>query len=263
MVSNSDAAAFLVKRLVVELIAARQRALVMFHPLFYLPGPEVQRTTRHPGVSCASAQSRFTLPPVKFIIPMQPTLSRTSFSDTKWLFEPKYDGYRGLLFYRQHSIKLLSRNQVDLSKRFPELQSIELQAESALLDGEIVAVDQDGYPCFDALRSGKLRQQCEIVYYAFDLLHLNGDDLAKLPLIVRKGWLKRVLKNSRGRISEAEYVIGEGEALFKEIEKLKLEGMVCKRLDSLYASGRSKNWLKIKTSAGREEMRKRSEAWGR
>jgi bifunctional non-homologous end joining protein LigD len=103
-----------------------------------------------------------------------------------------------------------------------------------------------------------------IVYYAFDLLYLNGDDFTQRPLLERKAALKKTLPRSRtGRVRYTDHVIGAGEHLFAELEKRHLEGMVAKRADSLYVGGRTRAWLKIKTSAGREEMSRRSEAWHR
>jgi bifunctional non-homologous end joining protein LigD len=198
---------------------------------------------------------------VQFITPMQPVLSKVPFSDPNWLFEPKWDGYRALCFVEHGALRFVSRNRVDLTKRFPELK-FSIKADQALLDGEIVALDQNGMPCFDALR-GRLRKQCYVVYHVFDLLYLNGEDFTNEQLIIRKGWLGRIIPKIEQRIRNTEYVIGEGEALFKELERLKLEGMVAKKLKSTYVSGRSNNWLKIKTGYGRQTQQKRSEMWKR
>ena len=118
-------------------------------------------------------------------------------------------------------------------------------------------------PCFDGLRSRKGLPDCVIVHYAFDLLHLDGSDLTQTPLVSRKATLKKIMpRRETGRVRYTEHVVGEGERLFAELERRHLEGMVAKRLDSLYVGGRTRAWLKIKTRAGREEMQKRSEAWG-
>jgi hypothetical protein len=141
--------------------------------------------------------------------------------------------------------------------------SSRIKAETVILDGEIVALDQAGVPCFDGLRSRRTAADCMIVYYAFDLLHLNGRDLTQTPLISRNASLKKILPRlGTGRIRYTDHVVGDGERLFAELERRQLEGMVAKRIESLYVSGRSRDWLKIKTSAGKEVMQKRSEAWG-
>ena len=190
---------------------------------------------------------------------MQPSNFAKPFSDPKWLFEPKWDGYRALCYFDE-TVKYISRGKNDLTKRFPELQNIQVKAESAIIDGEITAIDEDGLPCFDELK--KTRRTCAIVFYAFDLLELNGEDLRGLPLLKRKAALKRILrKTSKNRIRFTDYVIGEGLALFQQLEERQLEGMVAKKIDGKYVGGRTRDWLKIKTTAGRQEMIRRSEAW--
>jgi len=193
-------------------------------------------------------------------VPMLPSLVAEPFSDSKWLFEPKWDGYRAICYYRESGIRFISRRNNDLTKRFPELQAIDLRADSAIIDGEIVAIDEDGLPCFDELR--KSRRSCAVVFYAFDLLTLNGEDIRGLPLLRRKSSLKRIVRRPKNnRIRFTDYIVGDGLALFAQIERQQLEGMVAKKVDSKYESGRTWDWLKIKTSAGKEEIRKRIENW--
>jgi len=92
--------------------------------------------------------------------------------------------------------------------------------------------------------------------------YCNGEDLRELPLLKRKAALKRILRNTKyNRIRFTDHVIAEGLALFAHLEERKLEGMVAKRIDSKYVGGRTREWLKIKTAAGKEEMRKRIDAW--
>jgi len=191
---------------------------------------------------------------------MQPSLVAEPFSDTNWLFEPKWDGYRAICYYGQSRIRFISRRNNDLTNRFPELRAIDLRADSATIDGEIVAIDEDGLPCFDELR--KSRRSGAVVFYAFDLLTLNGDDLRDLPLLKRKSALKRIVRRTKNnRIRFTDYIVGDGLALFAQLERQQLEGMVAKKIDSKYESGRTREWLKIKTSAGKDEIRKRIENW--
>jgi bifunctional non-homologous end joining protein LigD len=171
----------------------------------------------------------------------------------------KWHGYRAVCYFSE-TIRFMSRRKNDLTKRFSELQAIQVKADSAIIDGEIVAIDDEGLPCFDELR--KKRRSCAVVFYAFDILALNGEDLRGLPLLKRKTTLKRILPRTKtSRIRFTDYVIGEGLALFAELDQRNLEGMVAKKLDSQYAGGRTKDWLKIKTQAGKEEIRKRIETW--
>ena len=190
---------------------------------------------------------------------MHPSNLAQPFSDPKWLFEAKWDGYRALCYFGD-TVKYISRGKNDLTKRFPELQATEVKAESAIIDGEITAIDDDGLPCFDELK--RTRRTCAIVFYAFDVLELNGEDLRELPLLKRKAALKQILRKTKNnRIRFTDYVIGEGLALFAELEQRNLEGMVAKKIHSQYTGGRTRDWLKIKTAAGKEEMRKRQETW--
>jgi bifunctional non-homologous end joining protein LigD len=192
---------------------------------------------------------------------MQPSNYPQPFSDPDWLFEPKWDGYRAICYFDEGKARFISPRNNDLTKRFPELVAIDVRAESAIIDGEIVAIDESGLPCFEELR--KTRRSCAVVFYAFDLLALNGKDLRALSLIKRKASLKRILRRTtrNNRIRLTEHVVGKGLELFAQLEERQLEGMVAKKIDSKYESGRTREWLKIKTSAGKEEIRKRIENW--
>jgi bifunctional non-homologous end joining protein LigD len=194
------------------------------------------------------------------IVPMQPSKIAEPFSDPNWLFEPKWDGYRALCYYDEKSARFISLRNNDLTKRFVELQNIAVRAHSAIIDGEIVAIDDAGLPSFDELR--KRRRSCSIVFYAFDVIELNGKDVRDLPLYKRKALLKQIVAKGRNnRIRFTEHIVGEGLALFEQLEDRQIEGMVAKKLDSKYESGRTRKWLKVKTSVGKEETRKRIENW--
>lgn len=212
----------------------------------------------------AENQNMASAPFPSAVEPMLPTLVKAPFSNPDWVFEPKWDGYRAICFVRDGDVRLVSKRRNDLTAKFPSLRSLaeSVKAKSAVMDGEIVALDENGLPCFDALRSRKTVGDCVIVFYAFDLLYLDGLDFTSRPLIERKAALKKILpRGTKQRARYTDHVIGKGERLLAELEKRQLEGMVAKRADSLYVGGRTRNWLKIKTMAGRAEMRKRSEAW--
>src|SRR5258708_35554793 len=106
--------------------------------------------------------------------PMLATKTGAPFSRSGWIFEPKWDGYRAICFFRDGQVRFTSRNQRDLAKRFPELQSIEksIKASTAVIDVEIVALDEEGDQCFDQLQHHKL--DCAIIYFACDLTSLDG-----------------------------------------------------------------------------------------
>jgi bifunctional non-homologous end joining protein LigD len=196
-------------------------------------------------------------------VPMLATKVVAPFSRSGWLFEPKWDGYRAICFLQEGVVRFTSRNQRDLTKRFPELQSItkSIKASTAIIDGEIVALDENGVQCFEQLQNHT--RDCAIIYFAFDLLFLDGKSLTDVPLIQRKAHLKRILTMSMaGRLRFTDHVMDKGLDLFAALETQQLEGMVAKRADSLYVSGRSKDWLKVKTRVGIEQMRSRIESWG-
>jgi bifunctional non-homologous end joining protein LigD len=197
------------------------------------------------------------------VLPMLATKVASPFSRAGWLFEPKWDGYRAICFFRDSQVRFVSRNQRDLSRRFPELQTIakSIKASSAIVDGEIVAIDENGAQCFEQLQNHK--RDCFIIYFAFDLLFLNDESLTDVPLIERKARLKQILPKSMvGRLRFTDHVLDRGLDLFAALEAQQLEGMIAKRADSLYIPGRSKEWLKVKTRAGIAQMQKRIESWG-
>jgi len=193
---------------------------------------------------------------------MLPSDHKSPFSRPGWIFEPKWDGYRALCLVENGSLRFTSRNHRDLTKRFRQLQTIRhaIRARDAIIDGEIVALDKDGMPSFTALQN---REKCFLAYFAFDCLTLNGSDLRGEPLLDRKAALKQSLAKSDPRLRLTDYFVADGENLFEAVQTLGLEGIVAKKSDSLYIGGRTKLWLKIKTRAAKEEMKKRIETWGR
>ena len=167
-----------------------------------------------------------------------------------------------MCFVRDGKANFISRKQNSLTDRFPQLKEAanSIQATTAILDGEIVALDEKGLPCFEGLRSR--RTNTAVVFYAFDLLYLDGFDVTRCPLIRPKALLKKILpKDNTGRVRYTDHISGSGERLFKKIEALNLEGMVMKRKDSVYAFMRCRDWLKVRTTSGRVTIQKRIENW--
>jgi bifunctional non-homologous end joining protein LigD len=166
-----------------------------------------------------------------------------------WFFEVKWDGYRAIAIIEHSKVRLLSRNGLSLEKKFgkvvTELEGLDL--DSAILDGEVVAVDQDGIPHFELLQRYQQKPQGALLYYVFDLPYLNGRDLTSVPLFRRRELLNNVLlENELIRFSKA--VEGEGKRFFEVASQRGLEGIVAKRKDSIYLPGRRSNsWLKIKS----------------
>jgi bifunctional non-homologous end joining protein LigD len=189
--------------------------------------------------------------------PMLAEAQEEPFNAPGWLFELKLDGYRTLAS-RDQTARLLSRNGNDLSACFPEiLQALKaLPFERVLLDGELVALDDRGRPNFQRLQQrAQLRRaldighavvDCPVTFYAFDLLAFDGFDLRALPLSTRKRLLQRVVP-SAGVIRYLDHFEDDGIVLYHQVQKLGLEGIVAKRGDSPYKSGRSPAWIKIRT----------------
>lgn len=190
------------------------------------------------------------------IHPMLATLVDEPFSNSEWVFETKWDGFRSLCFIKNGKARFVSRNQIEMTPNYPELRNVpkQMAGRELILDGEVVALDEHGMPRFQLLqpRVGRkggveaLRGKGQIVYFVFDLLYRDGYDLMACPLIERKAALARILKPSPF-VKLSEHIEGEGEQFFKEIAKFRLEGMMAKRAASPYVQKRTSDWLKIKT----------------
>jgi bifunctional non-homologous end joining protein LigD len=183
---------------------------------------------------------------------MLATLSQSLPSGDGWIFEPKWDGYRALAYVRGDA-RLVSRNGNDLTERFSpvarQLPSA-LRSPDCVLDGEVVALDENGRASFSAMQQG--RPGTRLVYEIFDLLELDGEPLVDLPLTERRKRLEAlVVPHSAVQVS-GEF--GDGEALFEAAQEQHLEGVIAKRPGSRYQEGkRSRDWLKVKTH-GRQEF---------
>src|SRR5260221_904170 len=187
--------------------------------------------------------------------PMLATLADHPFSDPNWLFEIKWDGVRALARIENGTLTLRSRTGVDIAKRYPELSSLPsaLAARQAIIDGEIVALDEQGHSNFERLQermhvdatSDSLVTRIRVVYFAFDLLYCDGYDLGEAPLLERKQLLQCLLYTSE-RFRYADHQLEHGKELFALAEQNGLEGIVAKRVDSPYVSDRSPYWVKLK-----------------
>ena len=186
--------------------------------------------------------------------PMLATLTDQPFSREGWLFEPKLDGERCLVFRREKTIELFSRNQKLLNSKYPELwEAFRKQKAAAFIaDGEIVAFD-DGVTSFSKLQqrmqvqnpSAELRKSVPVWFYAFDLLFFDGYDLRQVPLRYRKQLLENTLA-FQGPLRFMAHRETEGEAYYREACESHWEGIIAKNGDSAYTSERSRQWLKFK-----------------
>jgi bifunctional non-homologous end joining protein LigD len=192
------------------------------------------------------------------IHPMLATLVDKPFDGQDWLFEVKWDGYRAIAFLDGGAVRLVSRNQNDMTAAYPELRSIvdAVKARTAILDGEIVALDEQGRPSFSLMqqRTGvgeggrrirRTRDDIPVMYHVFDLLYLDGYNLMSTGLEQRKQLLASILATG-DLIRYSDHYLGNGIALFEAAQERALEGIVAKRRSCPYVQKRSSDWLKIK-----------------
>ena len=176
------------------------------------------------------------------------TLVKEPFDDPEWLFEVKFDGYRALTFLDGDQVQIYSRNHNSFNRFYPTiLEALQKLNIDAIFDGEIVSLDSKGVSNFELLKNYQSDPKGTLCYYIFDLLYYDGEDLRDRPLLERKALLKKVLPKSR-ILRYSDHVIGNGVALFHEMEKKKMEGVIAKRSDSLYLSKRTRDWLKFKVA---------------
>ena len=183
--------------------------------------------------------------PAAFIHPCQPIVGKQPPSGPGWAHELKHDGYRLQIHIQDGRVRLFTMNGADWSKRYPLITAEAARLKSsAVLDAEVVCSDKDGVPDFGLLHSRCFDQVA--VACAFDLLMLNGDDMRCKPFAERKAALGKLLFRSRDGIQYVEHAEGHGDKMFAAVCDLGLEGIVSKRLDAPYRSGKSKSWIKVK-----------------
>jgi bifunctional non-homologous end joining protein LigD len=190
------------------------------------------------------------------INPMLATSVDDPFDDPEWLYEIKWDGYRAIAFISKGKVRLVSRNQNDLTAQYSELHSIPsfIKADTAILDGEIAALDDAGRSSFSlmqqrtGIRQGgrrvASRGDIQVLYYVFDLLYLDGYDLRRVSLEQRKEILRQITDVS-GHVRYSEH-FSQGKGLFDVAKQKGLEGILAKRRNSIYEERRTREWLKIK-----------------
>ena len=223
--------------------------------------PEERREAS--GLATLKSAAREAVP--RNIRPMLATLVDEPFDDDEWLFEVKWDGYRAVAYIEDGAVRLLSRNQNDLTDAYPELGILpdRVKARTAILDGEIVALDEQGRSSFSLMQqrtglSGEggrkirnTRPDVPIAFYAFDLLYLDGYNLMRVDLERRKELLAGVLVRD-DVVRYSEHFAGSGKQLFEAAAKQGLEGIVGKRRRGCYIQKRSREWLKIKITKTQE-----------
>ena len=201
--------------------------------------------------------------PARFIAPCLPTKTDKLPSGGQWLHEIKHDGFRIIARKDGPRVRLYSRPGNDLTRRFPLIVETlaRLRSRSCIIDGEAVACDDNGVASFDLIRHHRHNDRAFL--YAFDLIELNGDDLRRDPLEVRKATLRSMLAKAGLGLRFNEHLEGDGPTIFAHACKMGLEGIVSKRLGSPYRSGRSRHWVKSKTPAAPAVKREAEEDWTR
>lgn len=210
-------------------------------------------TDKKPVAAKKTAQGK-TAPFPSKLTPMLATLVDQPFDEAGWQYEIKWDGYRTIAFCNKSNVVLKSRNDKSFTEKFyPVHKAVEHWNIHAVVDGEVVVLDEHGISNFGALQNWRSEADGEIYFYVFDLLWLNGKDLTQLPLNERRDLLKEIIPEDDSiRLSENFEV--SGIDFFKTTKEMGLEGMMAKKADSIYTAGnRSKDWLKIKANK-RQEM---------
>jgi bifunctional non-homologous end joining protein LigD len=187
------------------------------------------------------------------IEPMLATLVKEPFDHPDWIFEVKWDGYRAMAEILDSQVSLYTRNHLSLNKKFPPVaEALQKIGVDAVLDGEIVVVDDEGRANFQMLQNYQKSGRGYLIYYVFDLLFVNRHDLTGLPLLRRKELLEKILPSDR-YLRFSDHVPKEGVLFFKVVKDKGLEGIVAKHAQSPYRMGkRSRQWLKIKTQLTQE-----------
>jgi len=182
-----------------------------------------------------------------FIPPQIPTSAAKPPSGSEWIHEIKHDGFRTMLLVDKGKARAFTRNGYDWTARYaPVIKACaSLACGSALLDGEIVVEDTNGVSDFDSLQLAIRHEPRRLVFYAFDLLHLDGQDLRERELVERRAMLSRIIKPAFA-IRYSEQCEGDGAVFFAAAVKHGLEGIVSKRAASRYRSGPSKAWIQTK-----------------
>jgi bifunctional non-homologous end joining protein LigD len=191
----------------------------------------------------------------EFVPPMMAESAKAPFDSPDFIFEIKLDGYRAITVFDATGLPhLWSRNGLLLEQKFPAIAKAvsKLKLRSTVLDGEVVAVDEDGIPRFQLLQRFQKQPTAPTLYYVFDVLWSDGADITGKPVLERRALLEHIIKPVSG-IQLGSYVQNEGKALFQLVQEKGMEGIIAKRKDSIYRPGkRTSDWLKIKARLQQE-----------
>lgn len=211
-------------------------------PVSLKPQPETIKPKTYHGPRNSAANHKFS----HYITPMMAKLHDEPFNRPDWIFEIKWDGYRAIAETGK-GMRLYSRNGLSFREHFPVIyEELKKIKKKAVIDGEIVALDEKGKPQFQLLQQYAQEQNVPLCYYVFDCLYVNGKSIEDKPLTERKEILKNLLPQS-DLIVYCDHVAEQGKKFFAAAGKQGLEGIIAKRADSMYKEGiRTSEWLKLK-----------------
>jgi len=186
----------------------------------------------------------------EFVSPQLATLEDKPPAGDEWLHELKFDGYRMLCHLNPGGVRFWSRNKKDWTHKFPHLGKAikEFPASTAILDGEVVAVDSKGRASFQKLQQAMKTGDAGFIFHVFDLIYLDGFNLTRMPLRMRKSLLETLFESvpAKSPLRYSDHVEGDGAKFFKQACNYGIEGIVSKLADSAYESTRTRTWVKVK-----------------
>jgi bifunctional non-homologous end joining protein LigD len=189
----------------------------------------------------------------KNIKPMKATLVDEPFDDPDWVYEVKWDGYRAVAVIDKKGAELISRNNIPFDKYYPINKVLKDWQINAVIDGEIVVLNDKGLSDFGGLQNWRSEADGNLVFYVFDILWYEGKNLMGLPLSDRQAILKEVLPTNNDSVRQSKVFAANGIEFFEAAEKIGMEGIIAKKASSVYTSDlRSKEWLKIKVQRRQE-----------
>ena len=201
-----------------------------------------------------------------FIEPCDPTLHERAPTGSGWVYEIKTDGYRAQVHIRAKHVTVYSRSGYDWTDEFAPIAkaAAQLKVREAIIDGEAAVLGNTGLPDFQALRRElRNRQSKRLTFHAFDLLYLNGRDLRRAPLLERKEALKSVLDDGPPTLVYVDFLEADGTRVFEQACRMGLEGIVAKRVDTPYCSGRQEllDQAQMRQECHLPDHRLRGKAW--
>jgi bifunctional non-homologous end joining protein LigD len=211
------------------------------------------KATKKKGAAKTSPAKKFDLSGLphakgRFVRPQLAQLVDAAPSGDNWIHEIKFDGYRIIAVVQSGKVSLWTRNQKNWTHKYQRIADAisELDIRDAVLDGELVALDEKGNAAFSRMQAAAEDPSIPLEYNLFDLLNLEGHDLTGLPLFERKQHLKALLASPPIGIKFSDHILSDGGDVFLSACRLKLEGVISKQVDAPYTSGRSGAWVKSK-----------------